>query len=219
VRRVPAGLTLALAAAGAACSDGVGTHACFDSGVQPYAYHAPGDTSVVFRWPAAFHPVRVYAEPTRLLPGDVDTAMRVWVNAFRCGELSLLRVTDSAAADIVVRAPAALPPFGPASVTVAADSVTACRGRTDVELDTAGRVLRPIRSYIAPASLDSASVAACQRFVSAHELGHALGLFSHSSDPADLMYAQPWRRLLTARDRYTIQLLYHRDPTVAPEPR
>jgi len=48
----------------------------------------------------------------------------------------------------------------------------------------------------------------------AHELGHALGLFLHSSDPDDLMYGRPTADALSPRDVATLQTLYHSAPTV-----
>ena len=215
-----AALALAAAAA-AACHDSVGVGACFDPDGVAYFFNVPGDTNDVFRWPSSFQPVRVYAEPAGELQRNVDSAMVLWVSAFRCNELALQRVTDSVGADIVVRNPVTLPPIPPAPgpVSVAADSVNACRGRTDVQLDTLGRLQRPIRSYVAPQGIDSAATAACYHFVVAHEFGHALGLFQHSPEPLDLMYSTPRRRVLTANDRYTIQLLYHTTPTIQPSPR
>lgn len=209
---------VALAAATAACHDSPGIGACLEPDATAYAFNAPGDTTAVFHWPTSFMPVRVYAEPMGELQQNVDSAMVLWANAFRCGELSLRRVTDSTTADIVVRNPTSLPPQ-PSPIGLAADSVNACSGRTDVQVDTLGRIQRPIRSYVAHLGVDSAATAACYHFVVAHEFGHALGLFQHSPDPLDLMYPIPRRRLLTPDDRYTIQLLYHTTPTLAPTPR
>ena len=211
----------ALAAAAAACHDSVGPGACFEPNATAYFFNVPGDTNGVFHWPSSSMPVRVYAEPVGELQRNVDSTMVLWVNAFRCGELSLSRVADSVGADIVLRNPTSLPPIPPAPtpVSVAADSINACRGRTDVQLDTLGRIQRPIRSYVAPQGIDSAATAACYHFVVAHEFGHALGLFQHSPDPLDLLYSTPRRRALTANDRYTVQLLYHTPPTFTPTPR
>jgi predicted Zn-dependent protease len=212
---------LLLAATAAGCGDSVGEGACYEPNTDAYAFHAPGDTSIVFRWPSSYSPVRVYAEPVGALVADVDSAMWLWAGAFRCGEIALTRVTDSMVADIILRAPVSMPPLpATAAAVMSASPVGACRGRTDVLLDTLGRAQRPFRSYIVPSvAADSADAAACAQFVTAHELGHALGLFSHSPDPDDLMYQQPYRRELTPRDRYTVELLYHTTPTVAPTPR
>lgn len=212
-----AGCLLALVLAAAACHDG-GLSACFEADVQAYPAGLPGDSAAFFHWPASDQPVRVYAEPPASFQAQVDSGLRLWVGAFRCGEFRASLVADSTTADIVVRNPSSLPPI-PLAHHVAADSTDACRGRTDVFVDLTDVVERPIRSYIAPASVDSALIRSCFRFVTAHELGHALGIFQHSPDPADLMYSVPRRRVLTAADRYTIQTLYHAAATLTPAPR
>lgn len=202
----------------AACGDDQLSR-CFESNASRYPFSLPGDTAAVFNWPAARQPVRVYAEPRLALPANVDTALGLWVNALRCGELSAQRVADSGQADIIVRNPDNLPPLAEGSITLAADSLNACRGRTDGELGPGDTLTGPLRSYIVPNTTDSTAMAACFRFVTAHEIGHALGLLQHSPWPDDLMYTQPRRRLLTLNDRYTVQTLYHRAATIAPPPR
>ena len=203
---------------GVACSDNVGPGACFEPNATGYAfYNEQADSTFVFRWPGSNLPVRVYAEPVGELQANTLAAMQLWVNAFRCNELSMQVTSDSARADIIIRNPPALPPLVTAFV-IAVDSVGACRGVT--VFDTAQSALdAPMRAYVSPVAFDSAAVAACYRFVTAHELGHALGLLSHSPDTADLMHPRPRRRLLTAADRYTIQRLYHTTPTIGPPPR
>jgi hypothetical protein len=204
----------------AACHEGVGVGACFEPNTTPYNFDLNGDTSVVFHWPSSYMPVRVYAEPTGNLPANVLAATQLWVNAFRCRELSLTMVTDSTQADIIVRNPVALPAPRAAHL-MRADSVGACQGVTEFPLDSAGTALTgPMRSFVAPfPGADSSLVASCYHFVTAHELGHALGILSHSPNPNDLMFSAPFRRLLTESDRYTIQLLYHTPSTVTPAPR
>lgn len=218
MKTAAAGIALALALAAAAACNDTSVSSCFEPNVAAYEFNPPGDTNDVFHWPASYLPVRVYAEPVGRLQDNADSAMRLWVNAFRCRELSMLRVADSTAADIVLRNPVALPAPA-AGLHFAADSVGACTGRTDVSIDAQNRIERPIRSYVAPQNLDTAAVSACYHFVVAHELGHALGLFQHSSDPGDLMYPVPRRRALSAADRFTIQILYNTPPTMAPTPR
>lgn len=202
----------------AACSDST-VQECLESGATSYGYSAPGDTTVTFRWPPAYHPVRVYAEPAGNLQANVDAAISLWHGALRCGEVSMQRVADSTIADVVIRNPAQMPP-AVSPVQLMADSTDACDGRTDVDLTPGNALIRPLRVYIVPASLTTADVEACYRFVTAHELGHTLGLFSHSSDLNDLMFSRPRRRALSLNDRFTLQVLYHRPAvSIAPEPR
>jgi hypothetical protein len=210
---------LALAVLGA-CHEGVGPGACFEPNAQEYGFALNADTNLVFHWPASYMPVRVYAEPTGQLPANVAAAMSLWVGAFRCHELSLTATTDSAHADIIFRNPTSLPVAQAATRVLHADSVGACVGVTHYDLDSTGTTLAgPPRSYVAPFSTDSVAVASCYHFVTAHELGHALGLLAHSPDTNDLMYQEPRRRLLTEADRYTIQLLYHATSKLRPPPR
>lgn len=208
---------VALAALGA-CHDSVGPGRCFEPNVLAYGFALNGDTNLVFHWPASYMPVRVYAEPTGDLPANVTAAMTLWASAFRCGEVSLTVATDSTHADIIVRNPQSLPVARAAAAALRADSVGACTGITQV--DTAGTAVSgPIHSYVARLSIDSAAVAACYHFVTAHELGHALGILAHSPDTSDLMHVSPRRRVLSEADRYTIQLLYHTTSKLQPPPR
>jgi hypothetical protein len=209
----------------AACGDNVGPGACFEPNVTAYPFHIQGfDTTVVFRWPASYMPVRVYAEPVGQLPANVTTGMELWRSAFRCGELRYTITADSTRADIIVRNPAFPPAVAARAARGAlvwpADSVGACGGVTTDTLTSDGAALTaPMRAFVWPSSADTAAVTACYHFTVAHELGHALGLGSHSGDTNDLMHSLPRRLALSARDRYTIQLLYHTTPTVGPPPR
>jgi len=215
---------IAAAAALHACHSGTGELDCLDAGASAYDTRLPGDTSVSFAWPGGFQPVRVYAEPVGSLQANTAASMQLWLGAFRCGELSLQSWPDSTTADIVVRNPASLP-GPPTTAPVAAstgDSLHACFGRSDIQVDTVNNVLvRPIRSYVAPSpgTIDTASIESCYHFVTAHEIGHALGLLTESPDTNDIMNAVPRRAVLSADDRFTIQLLYHTVVSVRPSSR
>jgi hypothetical protein len=212
---IPAAALVAATALAAACNS-VGESACFESGATAYPVNLPGDT-VSFRWPAGYYPVRYYAEPAANLAAHADNGLQLWLSAFRCGELQVQRITDSTQADVIIRNPAQFPAV--IGVSFAADSVGACQGRTDVALDSLHRLLRPVRVYVVPFSLDPVAVEACYQFVTAHEIGHTLGLFQHSPNPADLMYSVPRHTAISLDDRYTVQLLYHFNAPIQPEPR
>jgi hypothetical protein len=209
----------ALGLAVAACQNDGGPSQCFESGATSYAFHVPGDTTAWFHWDAGEGGVRIYAEPSGALPGNTDTALALWQGAFRCGEIALQRWTDSNTADVVLRTTTGSPPVAPQVRTLAADSLNACRGRTDVAIDTLDRVRRPIRAYVWPQGVDPAATASCYRFVTAHEIGHTLGLFQHSLDTADLMHSTPRRRALSINDRFTVQVLFNTPSVLAAEPR
>lgn len=222
--RLWAALLVGAAALGAVagCHENVGVGACYEPNARWYAFWYGQDTSMVFHWPSSYNPVRVYAEPTGELPTNVQNAISLWSSAFRCRELSLTLTTDSTHADIIVRNPTNLPALRlPAMRALDADSTNACTGVTQFVLDSdSTAMVGPMRSYVSPfPGADSASVASCYHFVTAHELGHALGILAHSPDTSDLMYVSPRRFGLTAADKYSIQLLYHLTSRIAPPPR
>ena len=59
-----------------------------------------------------------------------------------------------------------------------------------------------------------------KNFAVLHEVGHSLGITSHSSDPADIMFATKTARQngLSARDKNTIKLIYDTDVTTKVAP-
>jgi hypothetical protein len=219
LRLAATGAALAGSALLAACG-GTNPNTCYDSNAFSYGFALGGDSTLVFHWPADRMPVRYYAEPTGALVTNVHASLTTWVNAFHCQEAWFLLVTDSSRAEVIVRQVATLPPTDARSVVLAADSVGACSGLTHGYFDSTNTLTGPMRTYIAPLGVsDTAALAGCYRMVTTHELGHTLGIFAHSADPADLMYPTPRRSTLSPNDRYTLQRLYHTTPTIQPAPR
>jgi hypothetical protein len=219
----PAVATLGAALAAAAilaCRDSHNPNTCFESNAFSYGFFVGGDSTLVFHWPANRMPVRFYAAPTGDLRANVLAGMTTWVNGFRCQEASFQLVSDSTTADVIVRQVPLLPPLAARAFALAADSVGACGGRTDGVFDSTLTLTGPVRSYIVPIAVgDSVALAGCYRMVTTHEIGHALGILAHSTDPNDIMYTTPRRSSLSPADRYTLQTLYHRTPTIRPAPR
>ena len=180
------------------------------------AVPGPGLDTLSFHWSLDDLPVRVWVEDTEDLPAHVARALEVWEGVFLYGEFRGTLVGDSSSADVIVlggapesRAPAARLRSGLAPE---------CSGATDLDVDAANTQLRlPVRVFINP--LPVPGVERCLALTSIHELGHALGIFAHSDDPADLMYADPEAELPSDRDRRTAEAAYHTPPTLQAVPR
>lgn len=199
--------------------------AACESAVAPrrlnlYSYaDTVGAQRIVFHWPGAYLPVRYYPYAHGTLPQLVRDGLARWEAQFLYGEFRAVIVTDSTQADVIVAfLGAAPPPAEPDTV----GAVVACQGRTDPIV--AGATLeRPIRVSLSVFSgFTPGQVAACIERVTLHELGHTLGLFNQShagADATDLMNAFPRVYEPGARDRATVEVLYHTVPTVSPAPR
>jgi predicted Zn-dependent protease len=171
----------------------------------------------VFRWPGDRLPVRYFADTRGTMPDLVRTSLQVWEAQFLYGEFTGTVVSDSSAADVIVIWQDSIPPNVPPDT---AGALGACDGVTSYVIDSTGAMTEPIRvqlrvrlGYTAP------QVAACMRRVAAHELGHTLGILTHSPATTDLMYGTPATATPTNRDRNTAQVLYHTTSTIAPPPR
>ena len=178
-----------------------------------------GVDTLSFHWAGAELPVRFWVEDSLNLPSHVQQGIAGWQAVFLYGEFSGTLVSDSSAADVIVRV--GIAPKGGFSITRLAATAPECQGATDVELTPAGNeILRPIRIYVDPRFvLGSPGIDECLALTTMHEIGHALGIFTHSPDPEDLMYADPVVSAISRRDRSTAELAYHTPPTLSIEPR
>jgi len=161
---------------------------------------------LVFRWPAASLPVRIWTEPVLDLPHHLTEAIATWQGGVLYGEVRAVQVGDSTDADVIILL---------GEPEAALRGGRACTGSTRLEVDLDTAIVLPFRSRVAlRAGAASNDVQACLGTAVAHELGHVLGLFLHSSDPDDLMYGSPTVDALSPRDVATLQTLYHSAPTV-----
>jgi hypothetical protein len=175
----------------------------------------PGLDTLSFHWDRTHLPVRVWVEDNDDLPGHVARAIDVWEAAFLYREFEATLVSDSTTADVIVLGGT---PGDPKLRTKRLHSALApeCAGATDLDVDVANTELRlPIRVFIDPRSLpDDPGIERCLALTSIHEMGHALGIFAHSPDPEDIMYADPEVDLPSARDRRTVEAVYHTPATL-----
>ena len=180
---------------------------------------ANGVDTLSFHWPSSDLPVRFWAEDSLNLPDHVQRAIVQWEAAFLYGEFSGILVSDSSTADVIVRT--GIAPKGGFTITRLESAMAPeCQGATDIELSASGQdLLRPIRAYIDPRFLPgSPGVDECMALTTTHEMGHALGIFTHSPDAEDIMYADPVVSSLSPRDRSTAELAYHTPPTLGIAP-
>jgi predicted Zn-dependent protease len=169
----------------------------------------PGLDTLSFHWDRSFFPVRVWVQDTEGLPEHVARAIDVWESAFLYREFAGTLVSDSTTADVIVMGG----PPGPKLSSQRLHSALApeCAGATDLDIDVASSELRlPIRVFVDPRSLpDDPGIPRCLALTSIHEMGHAIGIFTHSPDPEDIMFADPEVELPSARDRRTAEAAYH----------
>jgi hypothetical protein len=170
----------------------------------------------VFSWPGDRLPVQYFAQAIGPLPDYVASGITLWESQFLYGEFEGHVTSDSAHADVVVLLSGGTPP---ASTLTSAAPVNACDGSTSSTQADATHLARPIiiRIRWLP-GYQPADVANCLARVTAHEIGHSLGLFQHSTDPLDLMSAVPAVAEPSPRDRSTVQVLYHTPPDLFPAP-
>ena len=214
-------LALLVAAAGVSCAD-----IAAPSRGNVYEWRlittaGPGTTDTLsFHWPRSRLPVRIWAQDTLSLPDHVEEGIIRWKSAFLYREFDAILVTDSTTADVVVTA-GSIVKLGEQVHRLQRSAAPECEGGTDIVLPPGtGQIEIPIRVFVNP-RFDPAApgVSECMALTTAHELGHAIGIFAHSPEATDLMFSDPLVETLSARDRATIERAYHVEPTLTPTAR
>jgi predicted Zn-dependent protease len=170
---------------------------------------AGGVDTLAFAWPSARLPMKIYVADELDYPARMQRAIDLWKAQFLYGEFDAELVGDSTAADVIVRAEAP-PASGPIVPLRLLRRARECEGATDLALDVDLRLIQlPMRIYVRPIGDAGAALESCLDPTLAHELGHTLGIFEHSPDPADLMAPDPVATAPTAADRATAERMFH----------
>jgi hypothetical protein len=177
----------------------------------------PGNDSLSFHWPASRLPVRMWVEDGASLRANVPNAIAAWRRAFLYGEFDATVVSDSSAADVIVRAGGA-PGTQFSRVRLHSALAPECAGATDLDVSDDHTQLRlPVRVYVDPRSDPNApDLPACLALTTTHEIGHVLGIWRHSGVATDLMNAEPSVDGPNDRDLATAEVIYHLTPNVVP---
>jgi predicted Zn-dependent protease len=176
-----------------------------------------GEDSLTFHWPHSRIPVRIWVEDAASLPQNIPGAIAAWRAAFLYGEFDATVVSDSNAADVIVRTGSA-PAVQFARARLHSALAAECAGTTDLDISDDHTQLRlPVRVYIDPRSEPNApGLPACLALTTTHELGHALGIWRHSGVATDLMFADPAVDAPSDRDLATAEVIYHVPANVEP---
>lgn len=174
-----------------------------------------GIDSLSFHWPRSSLPVRFWTEDTMDLARHVADGIALWKTAFLYGEYDGTLVTDSGSADVIVRA--GLPPKAGLAPPVQLDALLPeCEGATVFDtVATRHQLGLPMHIYLNQ-RLPTGDLETCLEVTVAHEIGHSLGLFDHTSDTTDLMYSNPVVTHLSPRDIRTAEAIYHIPATMVP---
>ncbi|MFL5519605.1 MAG: hypothetical protein ACJ8B6_01620 [Gemmatimonadales bacterium] len=173
-----------------------------------------GRDTLAFAWPTSRGPMKIYAADTLDFPARTSRSISQWKAQFLYGEFDAELVSDSNTADVIVRADPA-PAAGPIVPLRLDRRARECEGATDLAVSADGRsILLPMRIYVEPVVAESAALQSCLDLTITHEIGHALGIFEHSSDADDIMFADPSVTAPSERDRITAERAYHSRTTL-----
>lgn len=176
----------------------------------------PGLDTLAFHWSQDDLPVRIWTEDSLDLPRRMRDAITGWKTQFLYGEFDGTIVSDSASAHVIAR-------VGTAPLALSGRSLRLerrapeCQGVTILDVsDDHTLLVLPLRIFVDPRfPPGTAGLEECLNLTVMHELGHALGLFEHSDDAGDLMFANPVVQGPSTRDRNTVERAYHRPATLS----
>lgn len=178
---------------------------------------APGGgvDTLAFRWEAEELPVRFWVQDTLDLRRRTTDAIAAWRAQVLYGEVSGVLVSDSTGADVLVFGRSA-PGGGIAGLRL--ERARGCQGATDVDIDVPARLVTlPMRVYVQPfLSSPTEELERCLDITTTHEVGHALGIFTHAPGAEELMNADPEVAGPSELDRATIERMSHAQRTLRP---
>ena len=176
-----------------------------------------GADTVHFHWARSDLPVRVWVEEVGDLPAQMQRAIDTWESVYLYREFQAVLVSDSNTADVIVQGSAAPPKLVlPGVRRLESALAPECFGATDLDVSPDLSELRlPMRIFVSPVEGDIPGLERCVGLTTIHELGHALGIFAHSPNPTDIMFADPEVEAPSPLDRETAEALYHLPPTIA----
>jgi len=210
---------LALVIAGSACEDiapPLRTN-IYEWRLIVTAPSGSGADSLTFHWPRASLTVKIWVEDAASLPENMPKAIAAWRAAFLYDEFDATVVSDSTTADVIVRAGSGSgTQFG--NARLGSMLAPQCAGVTDLDIsDDLTQLRLPVRIFIDPGSIpDAPGLPECLALTTTHELGHALGIWLHSDDSTDIMFADPAVPVPSDRDLATAEVIYHLTPNVVP---
>jgi predicted Zn-dependent protease len=207
------------------CATMVACLACADSGgpdrPAPYEWRlfvpvgsGPAVDTLSFHWPESSLPVKIWVEDQYDVPDRVREGIALWKRDLNRGEWNATVVADSSTADVIVRATEASAVVAGARLRT---GFVSCEGLTVIDTVATRFQLRvPVRMYVYPIDPGAGDVEGCLHTVATHELGHVLGIFQHSPEPSDIMFATPSVAQPSDRDASTAYEAYHTPANMVP---
>jgi predicted Zn-dependent protease len=182
---------------------------------------------VIYHWPLG-RTIAIYAHSIGAPPGfDLPTAIQqandVWADVLRYREFDVRMVSSPSEADVVfhfdadsvVSSAACMAPGGsaPGVTYFCVDQTFENILALPLLSGQPSRVKFDVRITSNPGSLPN--VTAFRRIV-AHELGHVIGIGSHSGDNVDLMFSAPTVDAPSTADAQTIRWVLHQPAELRP---